>query len=296
MITSADLSAFSTVARHLNISRAAKEMGRSQSAVSRQIIKLEFLIGERLFTRTKKNLILTDIGKNLLHDAHDVLAPLEQINTTYFLDGLHGRTTLPVGMTPSIGMDFVALFVSSIEKFHPALELKIHLDFSDPLIRDLTHDRIELAFTVIPEMLPRYLIKLFSYQERFHVVGRKIPEDFSDARWVLIEKGTHSRELIDQFMRRRMDHFRVHFEINGFHNIIPYLTNSDDLSVLPSSMLGQIGGLQNRPLDLFRDCGLLAASSSLASWLEPVVEDFKQEFLHRRRTGAEGDIIPAGGD
>ena len=101
MITSDDLNAFTTVARHLNISKAAKDMARSQSAVSRQIIKLESLIGERLFTRTKRDLILTEVGQRLLREAHRVLEPLENINATYFQDALRGRKTLSVGMTPS---------------------------------------------------------------------------------------------------------------------------------------------------------------------------------------------------
>jgi len=292
MISSDDLYAFSIVARNLNVSKAAREMGRSQSAVSRQIIKLEGLIGERLFTRTKRDLILTEVGRKLLADAREVLTPLERINARFFRDDMHGRRTLNVGMTPSLGMDFVALFSGSIEKLYPDLELKIHLDFSDPLLNDLTHNRIELAFTVIPENIPKFLSTIFSYQERFHVVGRKIPEDLADARWVLIQKGTYSRVLIDQYLRKEVSRSKLHFEINGFHNIIPYLKHSDDLSILPSSMLWQAEGLEKLPLPLYRNCGLLVGSESMAGWMTGVVKDFQQEFLARYEVGDQGDIIP----
>ena len=292
MISSDDLLAFSIVARNLNVSKAAREMGRSQSAVSRQIIKLEGLIGERLFTRTKRDLILTEMGRKLLADAREVLAPLERINARFFRDEMHGRRTLSVGMTPSLGMDFVALFTGSIEKMYPDLELKIHMDFSDPLLNDLTHNRIELAFTVIPENIPKFLSTIFSYQERFHIVGRKIPDNLRNVRWVLIQKGTHSRYLIDQYLRKEFTRFKVHFEINGFHTIIPYLKNSDDLSILPSSMLWQAEGLEKMPLPLYRNCGLLVGSESLAGWMSDVVKDFQQEFLARYKVGDHGDIIP----
>ena len=292
MISSDDLLAFSIVARNLNVSKAAKEMGRSQSAVSRQIIKLESLIGERLFTRTKRDLILTEIGRKLLVEAREVLTPLERINARFFQEEMHGRRTLSVGMTPSLGMDFVALFTGAIEKLYPDLELKIHLDFSEPLLNDLTHNRIELAFTVIPENIPKFLSTIFSYQERFYVVGKEIPEDMRDARWVLIQRGTHSRYLIDQYLRREIGRYRLHFEINGFHNIIPYLKNSDDLSVLPSSMMWQAEGLNSVPLPLYRNCGLLVGSESLAGWMSEVVREFQQEFVGRYNLRQPDDIIP----
>ena len=291
MITSEDLNAFSVVAKHLNISRAAREMGRSQSAVSRQILKLESLIDERLFVRTKRDLVLTDTGRQLLRDSRDVLTPLEKINATYFFDSLHGRKTLAAGMTPSIGMDFTGILIGTFEKYYPKLDVTIHLDFSRQLLEDLAHARLDMAFTVLPDNVPPHLITLFAYRERFHVVGRKIPKDLNKARWVLIEKGAHSRWLIDHYFRERLSNYRIHFEINSFHNIIPYLSHSDDLTVLPNSMMGQIDGLEHHPMRLYRNCGILVNSPALATWMGEVMEDFRQAFLARYPAAAKADII-----
>lgn len=57
------LSLFEAAARHESFARAAAEMYLTESAVSRQIAVLERFLGVRLFSRTKKQVILTDAGR-----------------------------------------------------------------------------------------------------------------------------------------------------------------------------------------------------------------------------------------
>jgi len=58
------LKAFITTAKQLSFSKAAKEMGIAQSAVSRQIKLLEESIGEQLIVRSSQKVVLTQMGKN----------------------------------------------------------------------------------------------------------------------------------------------------------------------------------------------------------------------------------------
>ncbi|MEK6349677.1 MAG: LysR family transcriptional regulator, partial [Burkholderia sp.] len=55
----AELHAFASSAKHLNFSYAARELGLTPSAVSRQIANLETLFGVKLFVREGRNLSLT---------------------------------------------------------------------------------------------------------------------------------------------------------------------------------------------------------------------------------------------
>lgn len=66
-----DLAAFLTVAEELNFTRAAARMGSSQSALSHTIRRLEERLGVLLFTRTTRNISLTEAGTKL----HDSLKP-----------------------------------------------------------------------------------------------------------------------------------------------------------------------------------------------------------------------------
>ncbi|KVD74495.1 LysR family transcriptional regulator [Burkholderia sp. ABCPW 14] len=59
----AELHAFASSAKHLNFSYAARELGLTPSAVSRQIASLEALLGVKLFVREGRNLTLTRAGR-----------------------------------------------------------------------------------------------------------------------------------------------------------------------------------------------------------------------------------------
>lgn len=70
------LVAFEAVARHLNFTRAAAELGVSPTAISKTIKQLEQQIGVRLFNRTTRSVQLTEAGLQLIES----LTPaLEQI-------------------------------------------------------------------------------------------------------------------------------------------------------------------------------------------------------------------------
>lgn len=61
-----ELLAFTSAARHLNFSRAARELRLTPSAVSRQVGALETLVGTQLFVREGRHLTLTDAGRRYL--------------------------------------------------------------------------------------------------------------------------------------------------------------------------------------------------------------------------------------
>ena len=68
-----DIACFVVVARHLSFSRAARELGLSQPAVSQAIARLERGLGVTLFARTSREVRLSDEGKVLLPYAETML-------------------------------------------------------------------------------------------------------------------------------------------------------------------------------------------------------------------------------
>src|SRR5213596_959957 len=58
---------FWVVACHGSVTRAAAELRLAQSTVSTQLRTLEEVLGEKLFARTGRRLVLTDVGRPALH-------------------------------------------------------------------------------------------------------------------------------------------------------------------------------------------------------------------------------------
>lgn len=73
------LKSFLTIAREKNLTRAAKVLHISQSALSTQIKLLEEEFNVQLFERTSRGMLLTGIGQQLLVSAQDVLESAEQL-------------------------------------------------------------------------------------------------------------------------------------------------------------------------------------------------------------------------
>src|SRR5262245_13320315 len=91
------LRAFVAVAESGGFTAAAEVVGRSQSAVSQKIQRLEDLLGRRLFERTSRTLSLTKDGEQLLISARRIL----ELNDTAVRSMIEPTTvgTLRLGVT-----------------------------------------------------------------------------------------------------------------------------------------------------------------------------------------------------
>ncbi|MFJ4293000.1 LysR family transcriptional regulator [Cupriavidus sp. NPDC089707] len=72
------LKAFAAVARHKSFTRAAAELGLTQSAVSRSVRELEEEIDQRLFDRTTRQVELTEAGLHLSQRICHLIEEVEQ--------------------------------------------------------------------------------------------------------------------------------------------------------------------------------------------------------------------------
>ena len=63
-----DLAAFLVVAKERSFTRAAAQLGTSQSALSHTIRRLETKLGLRLLTRTTRSVLPTDAGRCLVEE------------------------------------------------------------------------------------------------------------------------------------------------------------------------------------------------------------------------------------
>lgn len=83
----AGLTAFEATARHLSFSQAAKELALTQGAVSKQVRQLELVLGVVLLERTKRHVVLTEVGKTYLAEVRQVLNRLEVITHSVLASG-----------------------------------------------------------------------------------------------------------------------------------------------------------------------------------------------------------------
>jgi DNA-binding transcriptional LysR family regulator len=111
--------------------KAADQIGLSQSAVSQQIQKLEQLLGAPLIERSKKNVTLTPQGQELLGKAEKLLLQHESLLTEFNQSKITGRIRFgsPEDFAtlylPSILTRFSALYPNVLIEVNCELTLKL---------------------------------------------------------------------------------------------------------------------------------------------------------------------------
>lgn len=117
------LRAFDAAARHLNMGRAAEELGVTQGAISRQIKALEEKLRDPLFVRGPRGLKLTEAGDVL---ADYVRRGMEQLESGLLRIGQpRSRTTLVVNAARTFAMRVLAPRIGGFVRAHPWIELRL---------------------------------------------------------------------------------------------------------------------------------------------------------------------------
>ncbi|SEO67522.1 DNA-binding transcriptional regulator, LysR family [Salinihabitans flavidus] len=117
------LMAFESVARLGSVTGAATELDLTQSAVSRQIAKLEDQVGTALFTRDRKRLLPTTAGRAY---AEQVRAALSRIaNATVQLHSNPDGGALNLAILPAIGTHWLAPRLPDFLARHPGVTVNL---------------------------------------------------------------------------------------------------------------------------------------------------------------------------
>ncbi len=115
--------AFEAAARHLSFTRAADELGVTQSAISQHVRALEGRLESPLFVRTKRTLHLTDAGRLLLPDVTAAIGQLDHA-TQRFLPAV-SKPRLTVATSASIAQWLIAPALRAFQQAHPQIAIQL---------------------------------------------------------------------------------------------------------------------------------------------------------------------------
>ncbi|MFC5405699.1 LysR family transcriptional regulator [Cohnella soli] len=137
---------FVQVARLQHVTKAAEELHVAQSAVSRQIHRLEEELGVRLFMQRGRNVQLTPVGQLFLRRAETVLGDLDRavLEIHEFLDPEVGE--IRIGFPHSLGIHLVPQVVAAFRKLHPHVKFRFRQGMYPSLIRDVIDAEVDIAF------------------------------------------------------------------------------------------------------------------------------------------------------
>jgi DNA-binding transcriptional LysR family regulator len=163
------LQCFLAVAKTGHMTKAAAQVGRTQSALSQQIAKLEAMLGKPLFVRGKA-LSLTQDGEIFLDYARQIFALHREMIDTFKQPELEGEVRF--GMPE----DFASVYLSDVlvefVRLHPRIFVKIECDLTLNLYNRFKQGDFDLALVKMnrPEDVPH---SVDIYSEKLEWVGHE---------------------------------------------------------------------------------------------------------------------------
>ncbi len=138
------LRAFVLIADGHSFTQAALRIGRTQSAVSMQVKRLEDVLGQRVLSRGKGGSIdLTPHGRYLLSRAREILALNDEVLATFRSPQLAG--TVRLGTPDDYALSHLPPILQRFAETHPAVQVDVLCASSTDLVERLKAGELDLT-------------------------------------------------------------------------------------------------------------------------------------------------------
>jgi DNA-binding transcriptional LysR family regulator len=154
MLDLALLRTFALVVDQRSVTRVARQLGRTQPAISLQLRRLESAVGHPLFERDLRHLTLSRRGEELLRYARELLALHEEAQARLSAEELSGRVVL--GCPDLYAAFLLPNTLASFRRSYPQVEISVRCALSAVLADEISEGLVDLALaTSMPRVAPR---------------------------------------------------------------------------------------------------------------------------------------------
>ncbi|MBD9373159.1 LysR family transcriptional regulator [Rhizobium sp. ARZ01] len=130
---------FDAAARHGSFTKAGEDLGMTQTAVSYQIKLLEDLLGEPLFLRRPRQIVLTEIGQRLAPKVAEAFGILSDAFASLQNDA---EGTLVISATYTMASRWLAPHLGSFHLQHPTVAVRL---LTDQHLVDFSREAVDVA-------------------------------------------------------------------------------------------------------------------------------------------------------
>lgn len=162
---------FRAVARDGTLTGAARGLNISQSAVSTQIKALEASLGQALFERSGRSLILTEAGRIALDHAEEIFRAADDLSAT-LKTAASRRTALRIGALATLSRNFQLAFLEPLIG-RDDIEIVLRSGSQEDLLRGLEALSLDVVLTnLVParDASSPYLVQRLD-EQRVSLVG-----------------------------------------------------------------------------------------------------------------------------
>ncbi|HDX9707861.1 TPA: LysR family transcriptional regulator [Bacillus thuringiensis] len=239
-----DLQIFYTVAKHGNLSSAAKELNYVPSNITARIRYLENELKTVLFTRHHRGVELTLNGRRLLEEVNKLLGNIEEIKNL-FLDNENKLGKLKIGT-----VDNIHPLPSILAEYHtkyPEVNLALHTDNTLDLITNVLEYQLDGAFITGPiqnSLLNQHIVSskelvLISNQSTFNI------DLLENKNFLIFNQGCGYRAVLERWLQNNGVFLNKYMEFNTMEMILQSASLGLGVALLPKEVVAHFSNVKN---------------------------------------------------
>ncbi|MHA3976043.1 LysR substrate-binding domain-containing protein [Halovulum sp. GXIMD14794] len=234
-MTLEQLRIFLAVANLEHVTRAASQLGISQSAVSAAISALETRHAVQLFDRVGRRIALTDAGQNFVRAAEAVLAQAETAALVLEDFSATPRGRLRIHASQTVASYWLPRRLAALHDIFPQIVIELVGGNTAQVANAVLEGRADLGFVegeVAQETLQRKvvardrLVLAVSADHPWAQRAEVVPSEYPTQNWVIREQGSGTRSEFEHLLEAHG------LDVDGLNVVLEFPSNEAVLSAV----------------------------------------------------------------
>lgn len=294
------LQAFIAVTERGSFRAAAEDIHLSPPALSRRIDKLESILGTKLFTRTTREVKLTNLGQIFLDRARSAVDDLESamLGISDIAATRSGRVT--VACVPSAALYFLPQVISSFSRKYPAIRIRVIDESMNQTLQSVLSGESDFGIGFMSTLMPDINFEgihndpFVIAMRREHPLAKRKSISWSTIeaeRLISVARSSGNRQLLDDVLTKAGIKPHFAFEVSHIGTLLGMVEAGLGLAAVPRMALpanhGVVVGLPLKNPTISRSLGLLTRHGTPLRPAAAMFHEHLSEALRRRRPPQE---------
>lgn len=227
-----------------NFVRASERCFVTQPSLTMQVRKLEDQLGVKIFDRSRKPLVPTPIGVEIIEQAKVILKEAERMKE--IIEDHKGELAgeLVIGIIPTLAPYLLPLFIHQFQSDYPGIRLVVRELQTDSIVEKLRSDELHLGILVTPlnekriTETPLFHEPLLAYVGKHHRLWSKDVVALSDLdledTWLLSEGHCFRGQVLNICKARKTDDAQnLVFESGSLETLERLVERHKGMTILP---------------------------------------------------------------
>lgn len=240
MITLQQLKYLIAIDRYRSFAKAAEACNISQPTLSSMLQKMEEELDLRIFERTNKRVVPTDIGERIIRQAERAISESEKIIELVAEEKGDTAGDLSLAVGPTIAPYIAPNLIKYYTEYYPEINLLIREMDMEHMMQELTLGHIDAAIG-IAKNVQQNILEIPLYTENFMVYlaescWRKLPvfkpENLEHEQMWIMKEAHCLRESAFSFCKARTKGYHI-YEAGSIETLIRIVDENGGFTIIP---------------------------------------------------------------